>query len=247
MKKKLLIVIVLVLLLTWTGCGQILADQKKEEQNLITDEEYVPSIPSLFQGKEDIHSINENATTFDFAELLAIENYPYGTWTVDKLISKFGIPEEVYGYKFPQYELVRVEASFTDIGITFAAEWATDFSFYKEGLEEGKYSLNESDKTIELFVTEVRVFGKERNLPREIKLGESTKTQIITAYGENPFSQYTSGKNNVECINYRYAFLEKTEEMWTEYEEPYIGGIYYFFDNNEKVLSRAIVSWMPGD
>ena len=60
------------------------------------------------------------------------------------------------------------------------------FSFYKEGLKGGKYDLNESDKNIALLINSLRIINPEYELPYGIKLGISTKTQIISAYGEEP-------------------------------------------------------------
>ena len=275
MKKIFIIVCVFIFMIALSGCT---SSEKIEEPANV--EETLPLPDIIDEPSEDIsepeidadpystpYSFADNPTIFDFAELPE-DDYPSGTWTVNQLIAKYGTPERIWGYYMPGYEIVYVSVTYEKMGIGFYHHSAKDFSFYKEELEFGEYDLDEKDKNLELMIHTLRIYDKDYPLPYGIKLYESTKAQIIDAYGEEPAYYWKDDKEvdwqeerfTVDLIEYYYMFLDDNYEIvWNNYYvnayskidengefiiEPYPtnGMITYTFDENE-VLSEFEISW----
>ena len=242
------IIIVLILLVAMTACGQGTAEKEEDVEKItVADAEKEPLneyAPADTEEDEYVWEFNGNATVFDFAELLAVDDYPYGEWSVKQLVNKFGAPEDISIDTWS--DLARVCVIVSGIEVIFFPKEKEEYSFREEVLEDEEYSLDENDMNLEFPVSGFFVFGKERNLPRGIKIGESTKAQIVAAYGEEPSSKSKEvNKYNFNEISYKYAFLEEQKDT-SEEDWLIIGEITYLFDNNEEVLSRAYVSWWPG-
>ena len=119
----------------------------------------------------------------DFADFLAVDDYPHGYWTVNGLIDKYGPPESFTGYYMPPpYGIVFASVALPDMKIDFWLESAERFSFYDETLEAGNYELDGNDRELEFIVHVITLENAGKNLPYGIKIGESTKEQVFGAY-----------------------------------------------------------------
>ena len=275
MKKIVIFICIFISLTVFNGCA---SDEKIEEPAIVEENLPLPDIidePSDNIPEPEIdtvpYSFADNPTIFDFA-VLPEDAFPRGTWTVNQLIGKYGTPEKVWGYYMPGYEIVYVSVKFKEMGVGFYHHSAEDFSFYKEDLESGEYDLDEKDETLGLTINALRIYDKDYQLPYGIRLYESTKAEIIDAYGEEPAYYWKDDSEvdwqeerfTVDLIEYFYMFLNDNygivrdsdyvnaysqidENGEIVYEPYHINGmITYTFDENE-VLSEFNVKWWVYD
>ena len=125
---------------------------------------------------------------FDFAELSGY-GFPQGNWSINQLMDKYGTPEiKMESYWNEQwYEAVTIEAIFQGMTVRFRPLIDSGFSFYNVGepiqninLEE--FDLTENDKNIETKVFNLTLHKENQGFLYGIKIGQSTKTEVIAAY-----------------------------------------------------------------
>ena len=187
----------------------------------------------------DLYPLNPEA--FDFA-VLPEEDFPRGTWTVNQLIKKYGMPNNckaLLNRIFGIYEIVNVTLEFPYITIDFWMMEPYEFSFYKEDLEYGRYDLSESDKNIEQDIFSLIIEDPDLRLPYNIKILQSTKAQILDAYPENSGISISEEYNN-DWISYRYAFLDMEGNVPEGVYGP--GYLTYYFDEDE-ILKQVEIQW----
>jgi len=224
LKDSIISICVLILLVALNSCA---ANDKSEEPGF-EEERHFPSdmvdapresIPTP-ETQDLPYGSAENPTMFDFATLPE-EDYPHGKWTVNRLNSKYGPYKKAEIGYITLYEIAYVNIEFERFSVYFYPHPAKKFSFYKEGLEENIYDLSESDKNIELFIHSLRIIDPDYGLPYGMKLGVSTKTQIISAYGEEPAYywkedtevDWKEDRFKVDLIEYYYMFLDDRHEI----------------------------------
>ena len=207
------------------------------------------------------YSFPTNPEVFDFAELSENE-FPHGTWTVNRLINKYGTPELISAHYNLNYldteKIVFVNILFEGFGVYFDGEPAERFSFYEESIESGSYDLSESDKDLELLILDLRFVDTNVSLPHGIKIGQTAKSQVLEAYPAGSAYTYQSeGVSDsgeeyfVDELNYFYGFRDEEGNLpeWTPppWEPRFeIGFIGYFFDKSE-ILTIVMVRWWHFD
>ena len=183
----------------------------------------------------------ENPSVFDFSDLNG-EDFPRGMWSVNQLATMYGAPEEIKADYMADYGIVFVRSVHKNLSVSFAPDSAESFSFYNEGMDDGLYTLNESDKDIEFQILSVRVQSASANLPYDILIGQSTKAQIVAAYGEYPAFLYQDEEYGTDEMIYNYAYYDEHGGLIDDYGEGYTGGITYNFGENG-VLLHVDVQW----
>ena len=254
--------VLLFLTLLFTGCEQ----KKDEDQVTETLPAVIEPVPTPVpeqdeKEKEDkdeeedktwSYSYPEVDMVFDFAEFPE-NDFPRGQWTIALLTNKYGMPTEISAYYFPMYRLVRVDFIHDDIRVIFCAEYVERFSFYDEILaredrefteDENFFELNESDKNLELTVMNIWLFNNNARYPRNIRIGESTKQDVLNAYPPGTAYLYKSWGEDYywDELIYFYNFRDENDEL----PDSIWGDATYFFDESE-MLYRVSVSWFPGD
>jgi len=197
-------------------------------------------------GGTQPYTVEENPTPtlFDFATFPKGE-FPHGAWTVNKLEKTYGVPQDVYAGYASQSENAAVVLSYGNKSFISEPISADRFSFYESSLEDGRYDLNESDKALEFNIPSIAIYHAELELPPySIEIGESTKAQIIEAYGEAPAYLYRgpgearyAGEDGIErvvselnYIFYLYAILTDGGTLPGSQAENNSGIISYEFD-----------------
>ena len=230
--------------------------KQQVEYTDIWHEGVIVRLPDGFEApyKPDYyHSQNPNPTTFDFAELPEVV-YPRGTWTVNRLINACGEPDSAFG--FLHDESVAVAVTYHDRSISFKLAPASGFAFFGEAPENGRHELSEADREIELEISSVEINNPEGSLPYGIKVGESTKAQVIEAYGEDPAYHYigpgevrigAEGEEQrvIKEINelfYHYAFADEKGNLPIIEPGQHDGIFSYLFDEDD-ILVMANISW----
>ena len=211
-------------------------------------------------GGEDpafAYSLSKNPMVHDFG-VLPEDGYPRGTWTVNRLIGKYGAPDDClarFGRTFYDYERVSVSIGFPGLTIDF---WHTDlvneFTFYHEGLEAGEYVLAESDKDIEMEIFLLSITDPNAELPYGIKVRQSSRAEILDAYPEKDPYTYSDWEREEYFIMFNYAFYD--EDGKVPDDMPYLdvpgsrifqsGFIRYFFDESD-ILIFVEVQWWYSD
>ena len=189
------------------------------------------------------YSFPENEMVFDFS-VLPEEIFPRGTWTVNKLINKYGTPEKIYANYLPGYDIVFVDVLFNDFRVSFLFEYADKFSFYRQGLEEKDYSseLEYKDNNLELEILALSFNDPSILFPYGIKIDQSTKAQIMDLYPKDT-AYWWKEEYEIDLISYAYAFRDENGNL-PEYGGN--GNIDYLFDENE-VLRQVNVKWFYFD
>ena len=230
--------------------------KQEVEYSDIRHEGVIVGLPADFEAPpmpDYYHSQNPNPTTFDFAALPE-DVYPRGKWTVNQMINAYGEPEHVFGFLYD--EKVTVVITYHDRSISFKLAPASGFAFFGEGLENGRYELPEADRGIELEISSVEFNNPEGRLPYGIKAGESTKAQVIEAYGEEPAYHYIGpgevrigeegeGQKVIGEINemfYHYAFADENGNLPMIEPGQHDGIFSYLFDEDD-ILVMANMSW----
>ena len=179
----------------------------------------------------------------DFA-VLSEDDFPRGAWTVNQLIDKYGEPDTIVAEYLAAYRIVSVRIDFTSIYVHFYFKDVAAFSFNSEALEGGEggyYEMNDADKNLELIIAALWVYDKDVTLPYGLKIGESTRNQVLEAYPSG------AAYSDPETIFYHYAFKREDGSLPElvlpedrDSERGTVGSMYYLFDKNE-VLYRVDV------
>ena len=184
------------------------------------------------------------STVFDF--VVIEDEFPRGTWSVNQVISEYGTPNEINSEYLPGYEIVFVRMDYGNFSFHFFPEYIGSFSFAPDVHEGGFYEMNEDDKNLEMELNAVQARDPGVKLPHGITIRQSTKAEIISAYGEEPVYEYEDKEYDMNVILYQYAFFDKYGELLEDYNEYSLGSIEYHFDDND-VLVLAVVIWTGFD
>jgi hypothetical protein len=166
-------------------------------------------LPDICDPEEDSEPV------FDFSEFEE-GLLPSGSWTIDQLLEQYGTPESIEAYYDPGSGLVEVSFVHEDIRVDFLPMPAERFSIYCE--ESDYFDLSDEDRNIEMEVSVVFLLNKNIEYPRGLKIGESTKADVLEAYPDCD-----------DGLKYLYGFFDE-DGILTEKG----GGIVeYLFDENE--------------
>ena len=263
------IVYILIPLIVLCGCNSSVSIDTDPAPDAPQAEAEVPPVPEpepLENGAETtdedlLYSYPTNYAVFDFAEL-SEDEFPRGTWTVNQLINKYGTPERVSAYyssKFMDaYRVVSVNVWFEGFGVYFDYQTPERFSFYNETIENGPYALSESDQDLELAILDLVFVDTNVSLPYGIKIGQTTKSQVLEAYPAGSADIYQSAgvfdsgeAYSVDQLNYFYGFRDEDGKLPEWVPPPWeprfeIGFICYSFDESE-ILTAVLVRWWNFD
>jgi len=181
-------------------------------------------------------SILGNQQVFDFGEL-PTGKYPYGFSSINQLINIFGEPVYLRGGTAAHYPLVFINAEFKDF---FVCMWTSNSDtlniFTNANFSvDMSFELTEAEKTQRLEILSLRITNKDAELVRGLKMGVSTKSDVLAAYPKGSENTYTSG--DIDEIFYSYAFLSGDKNY-----DASGGNIDYSFDKNG-ILSVVIIDW----
>jgi len=179
-------------------------------------------------------------TVFDF--VVIEDEFPRGGWWVDLVINEYGTPDKIEAEYLPGYEIVFVRVKYDEISFHFYPESIELFSFAPDVLEGGFYEMNEADRGLYLEINTLQVRDPSVKLPHGIKIGQSTKAEIISAYGEDPAYDFKNKEYDMNLIFYQYAFFDESGEPLEDYNEYMLGSIEYHFDDND-VLNLVVIQW----
>ena len=194
--------------------------------------------PVVSATVEKPQAFPEDPTLFDFS-VFPEADFPRGAWTVKQLIGKYGTADQVFSYYLSDYGIAFANALFTDYQINFFPVSAESFSFYHEGLDDDSYPFAKNDLDIELEILSLRITDTNLLFPYQIKIGQSTKAQILDIYTIEPAFVWNNEETGNEMISYWYAFRDDEGNLP---EDGYYGSVDYIFDENE-VLEEVIISW----
>ena len=182
----------------------------------------------------------EAPKVYDFAEFNG-DSFPRGTWTANQLIGKYGASKELKIHYIREYHIASVIMKFEDIDVWSAITNPDLFSFYNDSSETGDYPMTEKDKAVRFEIQDLDVYDPDAKLPHDIKIGQSTKVQIMDVYQEeNPYT-YIDKEMGQNMIAYEYAFWDENSNT---FEGNSAGDVTYSFDENE-VLSHVEIRWLP--
>lgn len=249
--KNLFTVLIISILLCLAGCGQNPTDSTPDGTPSSTPEDNL-NTGAAESNVEDNTSIDPGyPTIFDFA-VLPEDDFPRGMWTVNQLISKYGEPKSVTSDPY-----FIITATFDNVQFMlksvygYGAEELNMFSFYNEVkkavlekesnddeyFESLKFDLNEADKNLDLRVLNLLISDKTKEFPYGIRIGKSTKSQIVSFYPVD------SGEYNYENeIRYIYGFRDEDGNLPDIMKTTY-GGMSYLFDENE-MLQEVSIRWL---
>ena len=253
MKKTCIIVFLFLFITTATGC----ADSTKP----IVDEPVIkePTV-ILNQGSDKEETDDpkkksglESPIVFDFTEL-SENDFPRGKWSLNQLIEKYGSPEKIIASYWPELgcQTVDVDIFFRDVAMKFWPEDVSSFSFYYEVGEPVansnvvEYKLNEEDKNIELELRQSVFYDTSLELPNGIYIGQSMKSEIISAYPENATYPYygTSGQGdgkNTNVVWVYYGFRDENGDL-PIFKNPIGTSVCYYLDDSD-VLRSVEITW----
>ena len=186
----------------------------------------------------------EKQMIYDFAELND-EDFPRGIWTTNQIINKYGVIRELYIHYRREYHVGSLVLQLDQFELLSANEPADIFSFYNEDVVTGYYPMSENDKEVSFEIEGVTIYDTAAKLPRNLKIGQSTKAQVIAAYPEkDPDSSYIDQEYGYDSIMYVYAFFDEDGNM---YEGNNSGPLYYFFDKNGVLEHVEVFWWFSGE
>jgi len=249
--KRLLIVFVLIFF-NLTSCGQMSAEPATDEA--LSSAPVENNYPNVEESDVDdcLPSYPKDSALFDFS-VLPEDDFPRGIWTVNQLINKYGNPTSI---KSDPYFIIT--AIFDKVQVTLKTVYGYGddelqiFSFYKEiikaesAIDSNNYEsynhfdllefdLNEADKNIELRVINLLIVDKSIVFPNDIKIGESTKSQIINFYPVDGWEY-----NDDRGLYFSYDFRDENGNL-PEYTGTH-GSIIYIFDEDE-FLTEVSIWW----
>ena len=264
MKNKYILVSLLLLVIVTCGCANNIGPENSpipENPVIISDQE---SEEDVVSDSNNVSYEQEGPERFDLAEL-AEEDFPRGTWTINQLAVKYGLPERMeamyWGGEDELYQSVSVNAWFKGIEVTFRTKDISTFSFAGE---KGKpyplhppespsvlYDLsdfNENDKNIEFEIMETIHYNVDLKFPHNIKIGKSTKNDIFAAYPEGAVQIYqgVTGDFNEKEIDRVYVFYDFLDENgnFPEWDPLAARSISYEFSKQE-FLQCVEILWSP--
>jgi len=183
----------------------------------------------------------EAPKVYDFAEFNE-GDFPRGIWTVNQLADKYGAPKELRIHYAREYPFAEVIIRFENFEIV--SQNILDpqiFSFFSDSAKTGDYPMTEKDKNVEFEIQDLDVYDPDAKLPNDIKIGQSTKAQIMDVYKEeNPYT-YIDKETGQNMIAYEYAFGDENSNT---FEDNSVSDVAYLFDENE-VLSHVNIRWLP--
>ena len=264
MRKAFIIICLLLLLTAITGCVSsnkpIVGESVIEDQTVISDQE-----PDKDESDDtDNNSTSEYPTVFDFA-VLSEDDYPRGIWSIKQLAAKYGSPERIeaiyWGGEDELYQSVSVKAWFKDIEVIFRTKNISTFSFAgKKGKPHPLHpsespsvlydlsDFSEYDKNIEFEIMETIHYNADLKFPFNIKIGQSTKNDIFTAYPEDAVQIYQgmTGDFNEKYIDKVYVFYDFLDEngSFPEWDPLVAKSISYEFAGKE-LLQCVEILWSP--
>ena len=223
-----------------------------------TGEEYIPTqyIFSIASDKEiiidkDCYGVHAGdsfvkskmqSTSLPDPVALTTDCFPRGKWTINQLIEEYGYPENIIAWSelYSGHRTVHINITYKYMDIIFRPFPISKFSFYSEGegvsaFESEEYELDEIDKNLELDVFVINLFDAGLTFPHDIKIGQSTKSQILAAH---PDDDYDTNKN---AVSYLYGFcdengaLQKQNPIW-------YGNVSYEF-NESDILQAVSITW----
>ena len=216
-------------------------EEPEEDAEVLEPPPVIEPEPELEDEFEYIEGMTEeDPTLFDFA-VLPERGFPRGSWSVNQIIDAYGPPEDITADYLEGYELVFVRVYYADVYISFFPKDLESFSFSGEVYDSGMSTLNENDKDIELEISSISIFDEDIMLPNDIRIGQSTKEQVVMAYREFPAYIFQSDEYDTNMIIYNYAFLDEEGEMDLE-DAGLTGGISYIFDAGD-VLRNVTIEW----
>ena len=246
--------ILLCLILAFAGCGQIdMEDNAPVELLPATDIESEPEpepepVPEPEKdGEDETYEVSypEVYEVFDFAEIPEIESLR-GQFSINRLIQKYGAPDEVYAHYLPYYSAGLAFFVFIkeDIEISSSWIWVENLSFGEEllagpkeelGKEKKYYDLTDTDKNFDFAVRYIKYFDNSVTFPRNIEIGVSTKKNVLDAYPPGTAYLYKSRGDDYyfNQIVYYYDFPDENPEM------TYGSGrdVRYNFDEEDMLVS----------
>ena len=156
--------------------------------------------------------------------------FPWGTWTVNQIISGFGVPEEVIGYFIEESNAVMVMMHYSNATIMFLPAEASLFSYYDSsaGFQETFY-IDEKDKNVEMDISSFMVNGPGIALPYGIEVGMSAKSEVVSLYDSEPVFEWSD--EDVSFIQYEFPFGGNN------------GVISYYFDIDGFLTMAMIMSF----
>ena len=196
-------------------------------------------------GSTPSYSLAKNPTVFDFAEFNEVD-FPRGIWTVNQLIDKYGSPNELRINHLQHYGVAYVVMECENIRISFEYTDESVFSFFNNSSESDTwyYPLAENDKNLELEIGTIEIADENIVLPRDLRIGRSTKTEVMKAYGEEDFSR---AQNEAAPIMYLYAFLDENGDVIEHLYSSHVGCVHYNFGESKTLESVEIWWWTTGD
>ena len=246
MKNILILVLVFAVSCVCIGCSK---DEPSEDSvpistefdSIDVNEEPNNEEPEM-EEEIAVSPYEENPTIFDFS-VLPEDDFPRGEWTINELIKKYGNPEEMIGTK--QWNGgVHVRIHFATLSVYFVRKPVEYFSFHEHADESGDYELDESDKDIPLYIVALQMFDPSVQFPNGIKIGLTTKSQVVAAYQEESASQ--NKMDWIDLLVYKYTFYDEKGVLPTDIDERDVGEITFIFDENE-VLSKVAIGWFYYD
>ena len=137
------------------------------------------------------------------------------------------------------YPLVFVDVTFA--GLDFSM-WTSDEQALKvftnaSFSSDMKFQLTEKEKEQPLEILGLRVTDKKAELVRGLKIGTSTKSDVLAAYPKGSENIYISG--DIDEIFYYYDFLSGENKIDDTSSH---GNITFDFDKHG-VLSFVMISW----
>jgi len=233
-----------------TSCGQMSAEPTTDEAlSSVSVENNYPNVEES-DFDNSFPSCPKDPVLFDFS-VLPKDDFPRGMWTVNQLISKYGNPRSI---KSDPYFIITVV--FDKVQVTlktvygYGDEELQIFSFYNEIIQAEsaiesndydsynyfdllKFDLNENDKNIELRVINLSIVDNNIVFPNDIKIGESTRLQIINYYPVDSWEY-----NDDRGLYFSYDFRDENGNL-PEYTGTH-GSIIYIFDENEFLIEVSI-------
>ena len=194
----------------------------------------------------------ETDMVFDFAEFPE-NDFPRGQTTINQLIIKYGVPDEVYADYLPIYSAGYAFLVFRNKDFEISSVWISveELSFGKELLagsegelhkEKKYYDLTGADKNFKFEIQSIKFFSNTIKYPREIEIGISTKQDVLDAYPQGTAYAYKSwGDQITNEISFNYNFPDKSDGL----SDQFIGSVVYSFDESDMLVSIA-VNWQQG-
>jgi len=178
---------------------------------------------------------------FDFKEIKE-KGYPFGEWTVDELVKKYGEASEIQG-SVATKDYLEINVSWEDMSVLLQTPRNKEMSFDSDD-KLGFQPLTDQDKTIKMPIGYIYIDDNKTRDIRGIVIGESTTEQVEAAYppgaGDARDAEY-----GIYTIRYRYADFDEIA-LATDLSTKDTGGLGFWFDGKEGKLGKILVNWGTG-